>query len=64
MLCNLLYELIYSKNEEVFKANIEKLGFEVDKLKDELTPDQLDKYSKVAAITSALVASLAYFSPR
>lgn len=42
--------------EEIFKANIERLGFEIDNLKKQLSPDKLDRLNKISSIASALFA--------
>ena len=45
--------------DEIFKANIEKLGFEIDHLKKQLGPDKLDTLNKISSIASALFSGLA-----
>lgn len=45
--------------EEIFKANIEKLGFEIDNLKKQLGPDKLDTLNTISSIASALFSGLA-----
>ena len=45
--------------EEIFKANIEKLGFEIDNLRKQLAPDKLDTLNKISSIASALFGGLA-----
>jgi hypothetical protein len=47
--------------EEVFKSNIEKLILEVDHLKKQLSPDQLDSANKISAIASAIFSGLTLF---
>ena len=42
--------------EEVFKANIDKLLLEIDNLKKQLRPDQLDTANKISGIASALLS--------
>jgi len=48
----------FAIQEEIFKANIEKLGFEIDHLRKQLGPDHLDKLNKLSSIFSALFAGL------
>ncbi len=47
--------------EEVFKANIEKLQLEIDNLKKQLEPDKLDSLNKISGIASALFSGLNLF---
>ena len=49
----------FAIQEEIFKANIEKLGFEIDNLKKQLSPDKLDTLNKISFIASALFGGLA-----
>lgn len=49
----------FAIQEEIFKANIEKLGFEIENLKKQLSPDKLDTLNKISAIASALFSGLA-----
>jgi hypothetical protein len=49
----------FAIQDEVFRANIEKLGFEIDNLKKQLTPDKLDTLNKISSIASALFGGLA-----
>lgn len=54
----------FSASEEIFKANIEKLGFEVDKLRNEGDPKLLDCVNALSGISSALFGGLALFKDR
>ena len=45
--------------EELFKGNIEKLGFEIDNLRKQLGPDHLDTVNKISSIASAIFGGLA-----
>lgn len=45
-------------SEEIFKANIEKLGYEIDKLKKDLPQDLLETANKISAISSTIIAGL------
>lgn len=47
--------------EMILKANIEKLGMEIDKLSDELSTSQLDTAHKIASIGSAIISALTLF---
>ncbi len=47
--------------EEILRANIEKLGFELDKLSKDLSPDLLDKANKLSGISSAILSALSLF---
>lgn len=47
--------------EMLLKANIEKLGFELDKLAKDLTPDNLATAEKIASIGSAIISAIGYF---
>jgi|SRR6185312_12735403 len=47
--------------EEIFKGNIEKLGFEIDHLRKQLGPDHLDTINKISSIASAIFSGLALF---
>jgi len=49
----------FAIQEEIFKANIEKLGFEIDNLRKQLAPDKLDTLNKISSIASALFGGLA-----
>ncbi len=49
----------FAIQDEIFKANIEKLGFEIDNLKKQLGPDKLDTLNKISSIASALFSGLA-----
>ena len=45
--------------EEIFKANLDKLEFEIDVLRKQLSPDKLDTVNKISSIVSALFGGLA-----
>ncbi len=47
--------------EEVFKANIDKLLLEVEHLKKQLAPDKLETVNKIAAIASSIFSGLSLF---
>lgn len=47
--------------EEIFEANIKKLLYEVDNLKKQLGPDQLEQANKISAIAAAIFAGLSLF---
>ena len=47
--------------EEILKTNIEKLGYELDSLKDQLSPYLVDKVEKIAKIASAITSVLSLF---
>jgi hypothetical protein len=49
----------FAIQDEIFKANIEKLGFEIDNLRKQLSPDKLDTLNKISSIASALFGGLA-----
>lgn len=49
----------FSIQDEIFRANIEKLGFEIDNLRKQLGPDKLDALSKLSSIFSAITGGLA-----
>lgn len=49
----------FAVQEEIFKANIEKLGLEIDELRKQLSPDKLDTVNKISTIAAALFAGLA-----
>lgn len=49
----------FAIQDEILKANIEKLGFEIDNLKKQLGPDKLDTLNKISSIASALFSGLA-----
>jgi hypothetical protein len=51
----------FAIQEEIFKANIEKLGFEIDNLKKQLGPDHLDSIAKLSNIFTALLGGLSVF---
>jgi len=43
---------------EIFKSNIEKLSFEIENLKKQLSPNNLDTLNKISSIASALFGGL------
>jgi hypothetical protein len=43
---------------EIFQANIKKLGFEIENLRKQLGPNQLDSLEKISSIAAALFAGL------
>lgn len=47
--------------EELLKANIEKLGYELDYLSKELAPEHLETANKLAGIGSAILSALSLF---
>ncbi len=47
--------------EMLLKANIEKLGLELDKLAKDLAPDHLDAAQKIASIGTAIMSAVGYF---
>ena len=49
----------FAIQEEIFKANLEKLAFEIENLKKQLSPDKLDTLNKISSIASALFGGLA-----
>jgi hypothetical protein len=48
----------FAVQEELFRANIEKLGFEIDMLRKELPVDYLEKLNKISGIASAIMTGL------
>lgn len=51
----------FQAQEELLKANIEKLSFELDLLAKKLSPDHLDTANKIASIGSAILSALSLF---
>lgn len=49
----------FAIQDEVFKANLQKLELEIDNLKKQLGPDKLDTLNKISSIASALFGGLA-----
>ena len=49
----------FAIQDEIFKSNIEKLGFEIDHLRQQLGPQNLDTLNKLSAIAAALFGGLA-----
>ena len=47
--------------EMLLKANIEKLGLELDKLAIDLAPEHLATAQKIATIGSAIMSAIGYF---
>jgi len=54
----------FTFQEEVLEANIKKLVLEVDLLKKQIGPDQLDRVNKISSIASALFAGLSLLPKR
>lgn len=52
----------FAIQHEIFKANIEKLGFEIDNLKKQIAPDKLDTLNKISSIAAALFGGIALLS--
>lgn len=48
----------FTVKEELLKANIEKLGLEIDLLCKQLTPDQLEQAHKITAIGASILSTL------
>jgi len=48
--------------EEVLKGNIEKLGWEIDLLCKQLSPDLLDRAQKIMSIGSNILSALKLFN--
>lgn len=51
----------FQAQEEILKANIEKLSQELDLLSKQLSPDLLEKANKLAGISSAILSALSLF---
>lgn len=51
----------FTGQETLLKANIEKLGMEIDKLSRDLSPKQLDTAQKIASIGSSILSVLSLF---
>ncbi len=51
----------FQAQEEILKANIEKLSHELDLLSKQLSPDLLEKANKLAGISSAILSALSFF---
>lgn len=51
----------FQAQEEILKANIEKLGNELELLSQELAPNHLDTANKLAGIGSAILSALPLF---
>lgn len=51
----------FSVQDEIFKANIEKLQFEIENLRSKLEPDHLEYINKIATIGSAILGGLSLF---
>ena len=52
----------FTVQEEILKANIEKLGRELDLLAKQLSPDLSKKASEIASIGSNILSALAFFN--
>lgn len=48
----------FTVQEELLKANIEKLGFELESLSKQLSPDLLEKANQIAGIGTAILSAL------
>ena len=48
----------FAIQDEIFKKEIEKLGFEVDNLIKQLGPDNLEKFSKLSTIAGTLLTAV------
>ena len=46
--------------EEIFKTNIQKLGWEIEALQKEVLPDNIERVNKIASIASNLATGLAF----
>lgn len=53
----------FSAQEELLKANLEKLGMELDLLAKQLSPDLADKAFKISAIAANVMSALSFFKP-
>lgn len=53
----------FSAQEELLKANLEKLGMELDLLAKQLSPDLADKAFKLSAIAANVMSALSFFKP-
>lgn len=51
----------FQAQEEILKANIDKLGHELELLAKQLSPDHLDTANKLAGIGSAILSALPLF---
>ena len=51
----------FMAQEEMLKANIQKLSNELDLLAKQLSPDLLEKASSISAIGANIIAALAFF---
>lgn len=51
----------FQTQEEIFKANLEKLAWEIENLKKEVAPKHLDTLSKIATIASTLISGLTLY---
>lgn len=51
----------FQAQEEILKANIEKLSQELDLLSKQLSPDLLEKANKLTGISSAILSALSLF---
>jgi hypothetical protein len=48
----------FAIQDEIFKKEIEKLGFEIDHLIKQLGPDYLEKFSKLSTIAGTLLTAV------
>jgi hypothetical protein len=48
--------------EEILKGNIEKLGWEIDKLSREISPDKLGTIQKITTIGNNILSALNFFN--
>ena len=51
----------FTAQEELLKANINKLGYELDVLSKELEPKHLEKAEKISSIAMAVLSALTLF---
>ena len=51
----------FTAQEELLKANINKLGYEIEALSKELEPKHLEKAEKISSIAMAVLSALTLF---
>lgn len=51
----------FTAQEELLKANIEKLGLQLDTLSKHLSPDFLEKANQISSIAAAILSALPHF---
>ena len=51
----------FSSQFELIEANLQKLLLEIENLKKELTPDSLDRLSKLSSIVSGISSAVGLF---